>query len=250
MISKLDLCSLFSVTKNVEGDVSLVETPLVFPGTDDKVVIRVRPKEQGFRIDDGGDTEWFTSIAGYDIDSASGRAVCEQNEECFSILLDENGVLYTNIDDSDGLALGVLRLAQASISLFSAVTSRRERIPSQFKDDLRIILKEAVDESLFSLEENVEIPETHGQKADYRLGRKSDSNKITYIFAASDKARVLEAELAFLQMHQSNVSGSVLLIVENQEKVGKETFERAGYYTSRSVVFNESGLKELIPNLQ
>lgn len=102
---------MFSVSENVDGNVYLFETPFVFPGTDDKVVIRVRTQGQGFRADDGGDTEWFSSIVGCDIDTSLGRSVCNQNEACLSVLMDEDGVMYTNIGNSDGLALGVLRVA-------------------------------------------------------------------------------------------------------------------------------------------
>ena len=75
-ISKLDFSELFSVSQKVDGKVFLVETPFVFPGADDKIVIRVRP-EGGVRVDDGGDTEWFASIVGCDIYTSLGRSVCK-----------------------------------------------------------------------------------------------------------------------------------------------------------------------------
>lgn len=64
--------------------------------------------------------------------------------------------------------------------------------------------------------------------------------------AATNATRLLEAEIIHMQYRLANMSGFVLAIAESQTAVGKRQFERANYYTGKTVTFSEPDLPRLV----
>ena len=70
---KQAICSLFEVHAD-ECGVQRIVTPLEYPGSNDQIIIRVRPSGNGFAIDENGETSLYASLNGGDIESeARGR---------------------------------------------------------------------------------------------------------------------------------------------------------------------------------
>jgi hypothetical protein len=66
------------------------------------------------------------------------------------------------------------------------------------------------------------------------------------IIAATSANRLLQGELIHMQYRAMHMPGHVLAIAENQQAVGKTEFERANYYTWKTVVFDARNLRSLI----
>lgn len=63
---KSSICSLFEVHAD-ECGVQRIIMPLEFQGINDQIIIRVRPQENGFVIDENGETSLYVSLNGGDI---------------------------------------------------------------------------------------------------------------------------------------------------------------------------------------
>ncbi len=95
-----------------------------------------------------------------------------------------------------------------------------------------------------TLQNDIELPISGGLKADHMLG--TDSPLI--IIAATSATRLLEAEVIYMQYRAQQKKGFVLAVAENQASVGKKQYERAAYYTNRSVIYNKDAFHQLIAN--
>ena len=240
-MSSINICQLFKTSTNVEGGVSLVETPLTFVGSNDNIVVRVRSRPDGkFLVDDGGDTDWFITTSGYDLESNSLAHLISQQAELASVSLSEDNYIYSIASEPE-VPLAVIRVAQVAATLHSASVFRTPKASNTFRDELREIILSLSDS--FEISEQAVVPDTHGQIADYKICR--GKTEPIYVVAASDKARILEAELIGLQVRQSGV-GSVLLIAESQSKVGQKEYERASYYVKQAVVFDKDALPDYL----
>ncbi len=52
-----------------------------------------------------------------------------------------------------------------------------------------------------------------------------------------------------MQYRSEKKPGYVLAIAEDQQSVGKRQFERANYYTDKTVIFNPDSLRQLVTQL-
>lgn len=93
-----------------------------------------------------------------------------------------------------------------------------------------------------SVESNVELPIAGGLKADHVLGTKTPLIVIT----ATSATRLLEAEVIFMQYRADEKPGYVLAVAEDQQAVGKKQFERANYYTNKTVIYNPDAMRQLV----
>ena len=66
------------------------------------------------------------------------------------------------------------------------------------------------------------------------------------VAAATGATRLLEAEVIHMQYRIQKKPGYVLAVVESRKAVGKKQFERANYYTGKTVIFESNDLKNLI----
>ena len=241
-----NICKLFNIRMNVEAGVSLIETPLTYVGTNDNVVIHVKELPNNrYLIDDGGNADWFASTAGYDFKSTSTDFFIKSHESLLGVKINENGEVYTISDGEDAVSLSILRVAQCSASLHSTVVFRQQKSESTFKKDLRDAILSVMDQD--EVVERYEVPNSHNVIVDYKLQR-NNSNPV-YIIAASEKARLLEAELLGVQLQSQKSSAKIIAVVESQNKVSQTEFERASYFVDKALVFNKTQMPDMLKTI-
>ncbi len=240
-----DWSRLFEVKKTQNPNVELIQTPLEFPGTNDQVVVRVRKSPQGYLVDDGGDTEWFIEASGFSLESAGIEASKKHLYETLGVEFNDDLVLFQRVETDAQLPMAVIQVAQAAVAFYEVASNRLERKEGRFRKELKEALREVAAEDGFEVSEDCAIAALQGQKADYRLTKKALKNPI-YVFAASDKARLLEAQLAFLALDREV---PVIAIAESQEKVGRRNFERAGYFTTKCLAYDKGSMRDLMASL-
>ncbi len=240
-----DWSRLFEIRKTQSPNVELVKTPLEFPGTNDQVVVRVRKSPNGFLVDDGGDAEWFIETSGFSLEAASVETSKKHLHETLGVEFNDDFVLFQRVEKEALLPMAVIRVAQAAVAFYEVASNRLERKEGRFRNELKEALREVASEDGFEVSEDCAIDELQGQKADYRLTKKALKQPI-YVFAASDKARLLEAQLAFLALDREV---PVIAIAESQEKVGRRNFERAGYFTTKCLAYDKGAMRDLVASL-
>lgn len=241
----INICQLFKVRNNVESGVSLVETPLAYVGTNDHAVIRVRPLPgKRYQISDGGNADWFASTAGFDFEGSAANYFISEQAALFGIQVNDEGEIFS-VAQADDLPVQILRVAQCSVSLYSTVVLRPQKVASAFKDELR--------EAIFSVmqkeevQEKYVVPDSHEITVDYFLSRASFAP--IYIVAAADKSRLLEAELLSVQLRSQQRKDRVIAVIESQSKVGRAEYERSSYFVDKSLVFDKEQLPQMLRTL-
>lgn len=246
MIATLNLqhaiCALFEVHPDEKG-VQRVVTPLEYTGSGDQIIVRVRPRAGGMQIDENGDAAFLAELNGGTLDTdAIGR--WKEGLERFSpAKVTDDDMILAFANDERLIAPYVLRVAEVAQQLYTLATSRLERQPSDFKKIVSTIVKELALTLGIRWQHDVPLPILGGIEADHVLGL--DSNPII-IVAASSQARLLEAEIIHLQYRHEQKKGFVLAIAESQAAVTKKQFERAAYFTGRTVAFEAGNLASLL----
>ncbi len=235
------ICSLFQVIQD-EAKVQRVVTPLEYPGSGDKVVIRVRPQNDGYQIDENGEAAFYAAMAGGDVDSENVSRWAAELLTISPVAFGDDDRLAALAPSGAHVAPYIIRVAEAAQQLYALATSRSERRASDFKERLAEIIWGASRSLKLEVSSNVTLPIAGGLEADYVI----EAAKPLIIVAANSTMRLLEAEVICMQYRTEKKPGRVIAIVESQNAVGKKQFERAGYYTDRTVVFNENSIESLI----
>lgn len=235
------LCKLFQVIADEDG-VSRVVTPLSYPGSGDQVVVRVRPSETGFRIDESGDAAFLATLMGGDLDAEPVSRWAHDLHLYSPAILDADDVIVAEAPTIDHVAPYVIRVAEAAQQLHAIATSRAERTTSNFKQRLAELVWAAAKNLALKIESDVQLPIAGGLEADHVIY----IERPIILIAANSASRLLEAEVICMQYRSEKKPGRVIAIAESQNSVGKKQFERAGYYTDRTVVFNEDAIGPLI----
>lgn len=239
---KRAICSLFEVHPD-EGGVQRIVTPLEYVGSGDKVVVRVRPEGAGYRIDESGESAMFAALSGGDVESDTVTRWAEDLAEATPVrFLAKDEVLYAETQDQRLIPPYVFRVAEAAQQLHAIATSRTDRRVSDFKARVAEIVAEVVRQFHVPHQADVELPIVGGLRADHVIG---DTSPMILI-AANSPARLLEAEVIYMQYRAERKPGMVVAIAESQAAVGRKQFERAGYYTSRSLIFNPDALLHFV----
>lgn len=228
------ICQLFNVVADERG-VQRVITPLEYPNSGDQIVIRVRPSESGFQIDENGDAALNAAMAGGDIDSDAISRWAEDLMGNSPVQFQSNEVLAAYAPSEKHIAPYIIRVAEAAQQLHAIATSKAERKSSDFKSRLENIVWASALHYEREIRKNEVLPIAGGLEADHFIV----SETPIIIVAASSPARLLEAEVIFMQYRAENRAGRVIAVAESQAAVGKKQFERAGYYTDRTVAFDE-----------
>lgn len=223
-----------------EGGVQRVVTPLEYPGSSDQIVIRVRPTEDGYSIDENGEAAFYASLNGGDIEGGSVERWAADLALPVSFTSDEKIIAFA--PNEQLVAPYIFRVAAAAQQLHSIATSRAERQASEFPDTVKTLVYEIALALNVSVESNVELPIAGGLKADHVLGTKTPLIVIT----ATSATRLLEAEVIFMQYRADEKPGYVLAVAEDQQAVGKKQFERANYYTNKTVIYNPDAMRQLV----
>lgn len=240
---KRAICSLFEVHSDEDG-VQRVVTPLEYPGSSDRIVVRVRPSVdgQGFDIDENGEAAFYASINGGDIESDAVGRWAEDLSSSSPVCFSEDEKLTAFASGERLVAPYVFRVAEAAQQLHAIATSRADRQASDFKERVKLVVRAIAAEIKWEYHGEMELPIAGGLKADHVLGK----DKPLIIIAATSATRLLEAEVIYMQYRADKKPGYVLAVAESQSTVGKKQYERASYYTDKAVIFNEDAFGKLI----
>ncbi|MDO9420424.1 MAG: hypothetical protein Q7T66_07170 [Herminiimonas sp.] len=240
---KKAICSLFEVHADEEG-VQRIVTPLEYPGSNDVIVVRVRPSDDGFTIDENGEAAFYASLNGGDIESEAVSRWSEELSMTSPVTFTEEETISAFANDERLIAPYIFRVAEAAQQLHAIATARADRQSSDFKERIHQIVKAIALEADLRWESDVELPIAGGLKADHIIG----TSKPIIIIAATSPTRLLEAEVIYMQYREDKKPGYILAVAENQGVVGKKQYERAAYYTNKTVIFNEDAFGKLISN--
>ena len=238
---KQSICAMFEVHEDPSG-ITRVITPLEYAGSGDKIVIRVRSSEQGKMIDENGEAILFASLAGGDVDSEAMGRWTEELRANSPVTLDSDETLRAVASSEELTAPYIFRVAEAAQQLHAIATARPERKASDFKDRVANIIYDVANRLNCRLENNALLPIMGDLYADHVI----EASKPLIIISATSAARLLEAQIIYMQYRAENKSGLVFAIAESQASVTRKQFERAGYFTDKTVVFSPDALQQLV----
>lgn len=239
---KRDICSLFEVHDDEKG-VQRIVTPLEYSGSGDHVVVRVRPKEGFFQIDENGEAAFLAALNGGNTDKEVISRWVADLADSNNIKFDEDEIIHAEIKNEKLIAPYVIKVAAAAQQLYSMAVSRPERQANDFREQITEVVSAIVKSLNLAWEKDVSLPIVGDLKADHVLGQKDNP---LIIVAASTTARLLEAEVIHMQYRLEERKGYVLAIVQDQASVTKKQYERAEYFTDKTVVFNQQNLGTLL----
>ncbi|MYM34893.1 hypothetical protein GTP38_11135 [Duganella sp. FT94W] len=237
---KQQICSLFEVHDDGHG-VQRVVTPLEYPMTGDRIVVRVRERGHEISIDENGDTALYASMAGGDVDSDAVNRWLEDLKVSSAVSLEED-TLKATTQHAELVAPYIFRVAEAAQQLFAISTSRTTRHANDFKQRVAAVIADTAASLALNYAEDVELPMAGGLTADFVI----EANRPLIVIAATSLTRLLEAEIIHMQYKLSNRPGFVVAVAESQAAVGKKQFERANYYTDKTVSFSPHDFRQLI----
>ncbi len=242
---KRAICSLFEVHAD-EGDVQRIVTPLEYSGSNDQIVVRVRPagNGQGFVIDENGEAAFYAGLNGGDVESDAVGRWAAALSSISPVEFTEDEKISAFASDERLVAPYIFRVAEAAQQLHAIATARVDRQAGDFKERIKQVVQEIATELKLQCASDVELPIAGGLKADHVLG----TSKPLIIIAATSSTRLLEAEVIYMQYRADNKPGYILAVAEDQTSVGKKQYERAAYYTNKAVIFNQDAFSKLISN--
>jgi hypothetical protein len=239
---KTAICALFEVHED-EGGTQRVVTPLEFPGSHDHVVVRVRPRGTHWEIDENAEASFYARMTGGDVDGDSMRLWANELERNTGVALDDDEKLLVSVHDQRLIAPMILNVASAAQQLYALATSHKEREASDFKNQVATIVTEVCHSLGVAVSHNARLPISGDLEADHVIC--SAARPIIVITATSAK-RLLEAEVIHMQYQLSNTPGFVLAVAESQKAVGVKQFNRANYYTGKTVQFSPFDFAQLL----
>ena len=237
---KQTICALFEVHED-SASVQRIVTPLEYPGSNDKVIIRVRQRSHGFEIDENGEAALYASMQGGDVDSELVQRWAGELKKATGVDYSEE-TLIANLSDQRLIAPTIFQVAAAAQQLFALATSYQERAANDFKDRVAEVVAEIASALNLPYSSNVELTMAGSMVADHVI----DHATPLIVIAASSAARLLEAEVIHMQFRHLQQPGFVLAIAESEAAVGKKQFKRANYYTGKTVDFSPPDLKQLL----
>lgn len=238
---KQAICALFEVHAD-EGGVQRVVTPLQYSGSGDHIVVRVRANEHGFTVDENGESSLYASMADGDVELEAVQRWLADLPTYSPVSIDEDEVLRAHASDERLIPAYIFRVAEAAQSLYALATARQPRKESDFKKRVAEAVEAAAATFGFSYENDVMLPIAGDFKADHVIS----SSPPLIVIAATGIQRLLEAEIVHMRYQQEGLPGFVLATVESQRSVGAKQFERANYYTGKTVSFSPADFSSLL----
>ncbi len=237
---KQTICALFEVHED-SACVQRIITPLEYPGSSDKVVIRVRQRPDGFEIDENGEAALYACLSGGDVESDLVQRWAEDLSQTAGVdFCDET--LTASLTDARLIAPAIFQVAAAAQQLFALATSHKERATNDFKDRVTEVVAEIAGALNLPWHSQVELPFAGNMVADHVIAHSTP----LIVIAASSTTRLLEAEVIHMQYLYTRQPGFVLAIAESELAVGKKQFKRANFYTGKTVDFSPPDLKQLL----
>lgn len=219
------LCKAFDVFED-EG-VLLVRTPFGLDLNDD-LVLRVRPDQGGWRIDDNGETLFALTLAGADPDADRVRELIEPAE-----LDADDGTLYSRAESPDLITSAVFHLAGAALRVHATFRPRMRAEPSDIKERVIALLSDLAQNMGVEMQTDLVLDEAGNLTADAVL----EGVEPFMVIVATTTERLMEAELLYLQRKLRQRPGYVCAVVPSAKAVGQKHFTRANYYTDKAVEF-------------
>jgi len=238
---KRDIGALFEVHEEASGTQRIV-TPLEYPGSGDRVVVRARPRDGHWVIDENGEAALYARMTGGELNSDSIKRWADNLSHTTRIDFDEDEQLVTKVQDQRLIAPTLFHVAAAAQQLFALATSIKERETSQFKEQVSSVVRAVCTDLNVPVRDNMILPIMGDMKADHLIG--DDNNPLILVIATST-TRLLEAEIIHMQYRASQVPGYVLAVADYQA-VGQKQFNRANYFTGKTVAFNGPDLSQLL----
>ncbi|MGS1116893.1 hypothetical protein [Castellaniella sp. UC4442_H9] len=236
------ICALFEVHQD-EAGVQRIVTPLEYSGSGDRVVVRVRPMSGGYQVDENGEASLYASMAEGDPTAESVLRWAQDLEGQSPVRLSEDETLMAFAHDERLIAPCIFRVAESAQQLFALATSRPARRVSDFKEQVTKAVESAAAAAGFTYESDVSLGISGDFVADHVI---SSPDAPLIIIAASGIQRLLEAEIIHMQYRAEKIPATVIAAVESQKSVGTKQFERANYYTGKTVAFSASDFGSLI----
>lgn len=240
---KRAICALFEVHEDEHG-VQRIVTPLEYPGSRDQVVVRVRPKDNYWRIDESGEAALYARMSGGDPEGENVQRWATGLEQVSHIGFEEDEQLSTEVHDSQLIAPAIFHIAAAAQQLFALATAHKEREASDFKEQVASIVSEVCQNLGINVKHNACLPISGDLEADHLIGEGSSLPLI--VITATSAKRLLEAEVIHMQYRLSKTNGFVLAVAESRAAVGNKQFDRANYYTGKTVQFNPIDFAQLL----
>lgn len=238
---KQAICSLFDVHSDEQG-VQRIVTPLEYSGSGDRIVVRVRPTVSGYQVDENGEASLYASMADGDVETEIVSRWAEDLAGYSPVTLGDDDVLYALASEERLLPSYIFRVAEAAQQLYALSTSRPSRRVSQLKSQVAEAVERAAKDTGLTYQSDVALPIAGDFVADHVI----ESETPLIVIAATGIQRLLEAELIHMQYRLEKVPGIVIAAVESQKSVGPKQFERANYYTGKTVTFNAGYFEALI----
>lgn len=220
------MCGAFEISE--EGGVLLVRTPFGLDFNDD-LVLRIRPNNGGFQIDDNGDTMLTLALGG--AAPETDRVLEAAGDIEFD---EEDGSLTARVESSAAIGEAVFRVAGAAVRVHAACRPRERTPASDLKSRVVDLLSQVASETGATLRLDEVVEEAGSLMADAILG---ESDPLIVI-AAPSVERLMEAELLFLRRQISRRPGYVCAVVSSATAIGRKHFTRANYYTDKTVEFD------------
>lgn len=237
---KREICALFDVHSD-EGGVQRIVTPFEYADSGDRIVVRVRPVAGGaWRIDENGEAALHAAMRGGDVDSeASNRWIAELPAP---LIFTDDETICARVTEPELVTPYVIRVAEAAQQLHAIATSRSDRQHSGIKQRVANAVRQVAGELGARVESEVMLPLAGAFVADHVIA----THQPLILIVATTAARLMEAELIHIQYRAQGRPGAVVAIAESQAAVTRKQFERAGYYTSKTVVFDEQAFPDLL----
>ena len=239
---KAAICALFEVHED-EGGTQRVVTPLEFPGSQDHVVVRVRPRGTHWELDENADASLYARMSGGDVEGDSMRLWATELERNTGVVLDDDEKLLVSVQDQRLIAPMILNVASAAQQLYALATSHKEREASDFKNQVAAIVTEVCQNFGVEVTHNARLPISGDLEADHLIGGLAQP---LIVITATSAKRLLEAEVIHMQYQLSKQPGFVLAVAESQKTVGVKQFNRANYYTGKTVQFSPIDFAQLL----
>jgi hypothetical protein len=181
-------------------------------------------------------------MAGGDVESEVIARWADELASMGKVKLQDDETLSAVTSDPQLIGPLIFRVAEAAQTLYAISTARTERQASDFKARLANVVRAVATDLALGCETDIQLPIAGGLMADHVL----QSHTPLIVVAATSATRLLEAEVIHMQYRIERKPGFVLAVVENQNIVGKRQFERANYYTGKTVTFNEHDFGSLL----
>ena len=133
------------------------------------------------------------------------------------------------------------------MQLYALATSYKERSSSDFKTRLQGIVQDVCTKLSVPVRHDEVLPIGGDLIADHVIGDLNNPTTLPLIvIAATSTTRLLEAEVIHMQYRHLKQRGFVLAVAENSKIVGLKQFNRANYYTGKTVEFDQNHLGQLM----